>query len=374
VLDELRLPDGGLSSSIDADAAGQEGSHAVFRPDEVAAALVGVEGALSPEAACRRYQVSPEGSFEQGASVLALDLGEALARGPEEEATRLALLAARKRRPQPAIDDKVIVEWAAMAAAALAEAAAALGVPRWGQAAADIVRRLDEHFRDPEGRLLRAGRGSSRRHLAMLGDHAWLVEAMTRLYELDGEDEWLRRARAVAEDMIRLFWDGERPTILEPERGAGFFSTGSDAERLLVRPKELFDGALPSSSAVAAQSLARLAALTGEQGYSVLAERSVGLVSSVAQRQGIAVPDLVLALGWLEQGLELVVPGAPDALLAAARSSYAPFTVLVHGDGTAPLLEDRQAGLAYLCRHRSCRLPTSDPGVLVAQLRDAVQG
>ena len=321
LLDELALEAGGLASSIDADAAGVEGSHAVFRPDEVAAALEGVPGALSAEEACAFYLITPEGTFEEGSSVLARPLGAGLRRSEGAEETRRALLEARRRRPAPAIDDKVLVEWNAMAAAALAEAAAAMGVERWGLAAAELVELLDGTFHDASGRLLRAGRGEGRRHLAMLGDHAWLLEAMTRLYELDGEDRWLERAQPVAEAMLSLFWDGEIPSALEPQRGAGFFTTGHDAEQLLARTKELFDGALPSATATAVTSLIRLARLTGDADLLASAERSVELVSSILERHPLAVPDLVLALGWLEEGLEVVVPGAAGSLLGAVRGA-----------------------------------------------------
>ena len=153
-------------------------------------------------------------------------------------------------------------------------------------------------------------------------------------------------------------------------------STGSSAASLRPRTcsKELFDGALPSSSAIAAQALARLGALSGRLELSLLAERTVGLGSSMALRQPLAVPELILALGWLEVGLELVAPGPAGPLLDAARRCYSPFTVFVHGEAALPLLEGREPGLAYLCRHRSCQLPVAEPALLVAQLRDAVQG
>jgi uncharacterized protein YyaL (SSP411 family) len=375
LLDELALKDGGLASSIDADAAGAEGSHAVFRPDEVAAALEGSPGALRAEEACAFYLVTPEGSFEEGSSVLARPLGQPLRRSERAEEARRALLEARRARPAPAIDDKVLVEWNAMAAAALAEAAAAMGVERWGRAATELVELLDGTFHDAGGRLLRAGRGAGRRHLAMLGDHAWLLEALTRLFELDGDDRWLERAHRVARSMLVLFWDGELPSSLEPQRGGGFFTTGHDAEQLLARSKELFDGALPSATATAVTSLIRLGRLTGSSDLLAVAERSIELVSSILERHPLAVPDLVLALGWQDEGLEVVIPGDDGPLLAAVRGAYAPFAVTAHGHGArCILLEQRTEGLAYLCRHRVCKRPTDDAELLLAQLAAAVQG
>jgi uncharacterized protein YyaL (SSP411 family) len=375
VVDELGLGADGLASSIDADAAGREGSHAVFTPAQIAEALDGLEGVLSPSAACSHYGVTDAGTFEAGASVLCRPVGAALARGATEEATRITLLEARRSRPAPAIDDKVLVEWNAMAAAVLAEASAVLGVARWGDNAAQLVRHLDEAFRDPSGRLRRSGRGGERHHLAMLADHAWLVEAMTRMFELDGDGAWLDRAAGVAEDLVALFYDGDRPTAVNPERGGGFFTTGHDAEVVLTRSKEVFDGALPSATAVAVTALARLGSLNGDRDLLAVAERTIGLLSAILERHPLAVPDLVLALGWLGQGLEVVVPGPVGTLLTSARSTYAPFTVTAHGtSGRCVLLDDRSVGFAYLCRHRVCQRPTDDPAVLVAQMAAAVQG
>jgi uncharacterized protein YyaL (SSP411 family) len=375
VCDELALSSGGLASSVDADAAGREGSHAVFTPDEVARALEGVEGALSPDEACARYHVTEAGTFERGASVLALSPGAALARDEAHERTRLALLAARRDRPAPGIDDKVLVEWNAMAAAALARASAVLGVERWGAKAVEIVEHLDQRCRDDAGRLLRSERQGRAQHLAVLADHAWLIEAMTQLFELDGEDRWLRRAAAVAQETIELFYDGEPPSATTPESGRGFFTTGHDAPALLTRSKEVFDGALPSASAVIAISLSRLAALLGDADLEAVARRTTTLLGPLLERHPMAVPDLVLARGWLDEGLELAVPGPPGPLLEAARSPFAPFMVIAHGSSPhSDLLASRSEGLAYLCRHRVCDRPTDDPAVLITSIEAAVQG
>jgi len=371
---ELGASHGGLASSIDADAGGREGSHAVFSRDEVTDALAGIAGALSPEEAWDLYSVTQEGTFEGGASVLARGRGATLRRTAAEEATRSALLGARRARVAPGIDDKVLVEWNAMAASVLAEASAALGVERWGSLATELVTLLDEGFRNEQGRLLRTGRAGVTAHLGFLGDHAWLLEAITRIYELGGDGLMLERASAVASEMIDLFFDGEPPTRSAPEQGGGFFTTGRDAEALLVRAKDLFDNALPSATSVAVVALARLAALTGDGDSFAVAERTVGIVDSMLERSPIAVPDLILAAGWIRAGLEIAAPGPGGDLLLAARSSYAPFTLVVHGsDDRCALLHDRQPGLAYLCRHRVCEAPTGDPEALVAQLAQAVR-
>ena len=374
VLDELSLPSGGLASSVDADAAGHEGSHAVFTPAEVAAALDGVSGALAHADAVAFYGVSDEGTFEHGSSVLARRRGEPLVRSEAQEVTRRALLTARRARPQPSIDDKVIVEWNAMAASVLAEAARAWGIERFARAAESIVELLDGSFRDVNGHLHRAGRNGVVAHHGMLGDHAWLLEAMTRLFELTGEDRWLVRGHAVAHEMISRFHDGPVPTATNPDAGGGFFTTANDAEALLVRAKDLFDGALPSATATAATALARLGTLRGDADLRAIAERTVVRASKILTDHPSAVPDLVVALGWLRADVEVAVPGPRGPLLASALDSFAPFTLTVHGSAPhCALLTDRSIGSAYVCRQGVCDLPSTDPDSVVAQLASALR-
>ena len=373
VLDELLVHGGGLAASVDADAAGHEGSHAVFRPDEVKTAIDGHPLALDPDTACAFYGITAEGTFEQGASVVARRRGP-LARSEAEEATRQALLELRRTRPQPTIDDKVLTEWNAMMACALAEAAGVLGDARWAAAARQIVELIDHHQRDSTGRLLRSSRSGVASGLAMLGDHAWLVLAMTRLFELDGDGAWLSRANAVAQDMIRLFHDGTTATAGDPEHGLGFFTTGSDAPVTLARAKEVLDGALPSATSVVITALARLGRLRGDADLEAIADRTLALTSTLLIEHPLAAPDLVLALGEVRGGVEVVTPGPRSELTAVAWSTFVPFGLRVHGSSDeTPLLADRAAGMAYVCSGGTCRLPVNQTGSVVTEIDAAVR-
>jgi uncharacterized protein YyaL (SSP411 family) len=373
VLDELSLPQGGYASSVDADADGHEGSHAVFSPAQIADALAGEPGALSPKGACDFYSVSAEGSFEHGASVLARRRGPQT-RSLPEEATRAALLRTRRRRPQPAIDDKVLLEWNALFASCLAEAAGSMGDERWALEAARLVGQLERTFSTQNGRLARSARQGRADHLAMLGDYAWLIDAETRLFELEGDGAWLERAQQRAHEMIELFWDGEVPRAHQVDVGRGFFSTGRDARALVVRAKELFDGALPSASSVAATALARLAQLLGDRDLAAVAQRQVELATPILREQPTAVPDLVAALGWLVDSVEIALPGGPDALLDAVRTMAIPFGIVAFGnDPRCGLLAGREPGLAYVCRLGVCEQPVSELDELVEGIAASVR-
>ena len=163
---------------------------------------------------------------------------------PRSRRPGLALFARRSARVRPGLDDKVLTEWNAMAVAALAEAGAALGRPDW------VDRRRRDRPSSCSGSLRRGGRPlaaaawRTARSLAYAADHAWLVEAFTRLAEATGQARWIAEARAAADDLLRLFWDDEDGRLSTPP--------ASDAEALIARPKDTYDGALPSANSVAA--------------------------------------------------------------------------------------------------------------------------
>ncbi len=170
---------------------------------------------------------------------------------PEVERAKPRLLARRSTRVRPGLDDKVLLGWNALMLGALSEAAAVLDRDDWMEAARTNARFLLAELRRDDGRFLRSWRAP---YLAYAEDYAALLEALCTLAELD-DVSWLVEARTVAGELVRLFHDDE---------GGGFFTTGSDAERLVVRPKDIFDDATPSANSLAANGFLRLAALTGD--------------------------------------------------------------------------------------------------------------
>ncbi len=195
----------------------------------------------------------------------------------------MALLAARRSRPQPAVDDKVLTEWNAMAVSTLAEAAGATGSPTWAEAAQDIAEVLFARLRRDDGRWLRSLQGDEARHLALAADYAWVVDCSTRLGELTGHARWTRRAIETAVAMLELFGSD----------GGVLFTTGADADPLIVRPSDLVDGALPSANAVAANALLRLGALSGTEAFVDAATAILRAVSEPLEKNPVAFADLV---------------------------------------------------------------------------------
>jgi len=356
VLDDLTTPEGALYSSFDADAGGVEGGHATFTLQELReilpAALVGP--------AAEWYGITERGNWE-GRSIPVRPVGAPLARPPEVEAARQLLAAARRRRVQPARDEKVLTEWNALAAATLAEVASATGRSRYGTRAEEIAEFLWAAMYD-DGRLMRSWQGGRARHLGVAADHAWLAEAFLRVAEWTGAAVWRTRALEVIDQLLELFWD---------DVAGGFFTTGEDAESLVVRPKEFLDGAVPAANSVAVAALLRAGALTDDPRVDVAVDRTIALARPLLDRHPAALADLVAALPMWNGRNEIVVTGDRPDLVGEVRGRWLPAAVLAWGERDGgPLFQDRPAepGLAYVCRGRACLAPAADPRTLATQL------
>jgi uncharacterized protein len=287
-LREMRGPEGGFYSALDADSEGVEGRFYVWTVEELREAL-----GADADTAIAWLGASGQGNFDDphhpqpGLNVLE-DRGP---RPDEQSARRIRerLLDVRAQRTRPGLDDKRLTSWNALMACALADAGARLAEPRYVQAATRCAEFILEQMRDPRGRLLRTYNEGQAKIGAYLEDHAFLLEALIALFEATCEARWLEQAQALADQTIARFGDDER---------GGFFSTPSDGERLIVRRKDLEDSPIPSGSSSAALGLSRLAELTGEERYEREAVRALALVHEIAPRHPLAFGHLLQAIHW----------------------------------------------------------------------------
>ncbi|QGG95528.1 thioredoxin domain-containing protein [Actinomarinicola tropica] len=365
VLTVLRHPEGGFFSAEDADSEGVEGRFYVWSAAEV-------DEVCGDDAAAARawWGVTDAGNWE-GTNVLHRPTFGALLRPPEVERARRALWERRESRVRPGLDDKVLTEWNALMLSTLAEAAAVLQRDDWRDAAVANGEFLLTHLRRDDGRWMRswqagdATRPAAARHLAYAADHAALVDAFVRLAELTGERRWLVAATEAADALLDLFCDDEH---------GGVFTTGTDAEALVIRPKDLMDGATPSAQSLAAMALLRLGALTGERRHLDAADAILRLLSRVALDHPSSFGHLLCALHLATAGtIEVVVTGHRPDLVGVVRERFRPRAVLAWGerDDASPLWTGREDGLAYVCRNFACRRPVDDPIELVAELDTA---
>jgi uncharacterized protein len=362
-LREMRAPEGGFYSALDADSEGVEGKFYVWTVDELRAVL-----GDDADAAIAWFGASEGGNFE-GTNVLE-------SRGPEPPAKQRArirgtLLEARARRVRPGLDDKRLAAWNALMIAALADAGAVLQRDDYLDAACAAAAFVLDEMRDDEGRLLRSYNAGEARLPAYLEDHAFLLEALLVLYEATFDERWFVEARALADTIVARFADSER---------GGFFSTADDHEALIARRKDLEDTPIPAGGSSAALGLLRLAALTGEHAYEERAAGQLALLHEIAVRHPTAFGHLLQALDlYLAPRREVALAGdaaGVAALAAVAREKRRPHLVVAAGPGDGAtevaLMRDRAPvdgrAAAYVCERFVCQRPVTEPDELRALL------
>ena len=381
VLREMTHPAGGFYSAQDADSEGVEGKFFVWSPEEIRAELA--DETLTRTALA--YWGVDDGPNFESHSILFVprepaEVAETLGVGPDDLAARIAraravLYTRREKRVHPGLDDKVLASWNGLMLAALAEAASALGRPDYLAAAVRNAEFLiSSMVRD--GRLLRSWKDGQARITGYLEDHAMVGAGLLALYEATFDRRWLDESRRLAEETLRLFWNGERET---------FFDTGHDQERLVVRPRNIFDNAVPSGTSVTIEWLLRLAIVTGEERYEATALKALRPMADVMQKYpsgfGRYLSALDFHLGPVAEVAVVWPPGAERAagpLVEAVFRRYQPNRVVVGaaagapGAAGLPLLADRGAvdgrPTAYVCRRYVCQLPVTDPDALARQL------
>jgi uncharacterized protein YyaL (SSP411 family) len=363
VLREMTDPAGGFYSAQDADSEGHEGKFFVWTADEIVDVL-GREQAATALA----YWAVDRGSNFEGKNILWVP-GEP---SPETVAeARRKLHEVRERRVHPLRDDKVLAAWNGLACRALAEAGRALDRADYVAAAvknADFV--LSEMRAG--GRLLRTWKDGQAKLKAYLEDYAMVAAALVDVYEATFERRWLDEARGLADDLLRLFWDDEV---------SGFYDTGTDHEKLIVRPRNLFDNAVPCGSSVAIETLLRLEVLTGESEYRTKALAALRPMGDLMSRYPSGFGRFLCAHDFnIGPVVEIALVGRSREslrpLAAEAFGRFLPNRVVagaVGGDGAAlPLLEGRAPidgeATAFVCRNYACELPVTDPAALAGQL------
>ncbi|HEX3617011.1 MAG TPA: thioredoxin domain-containing protein [Solirubrobacteraceae bacterium] len=360
-LRELRGPEGGFCSALDADSDGVEGKFYVWTVDELRAVLGDELGA----AAISYFGAGPEGNFEDSANVLEAR-GDAPERLPE---IRCKLFGARAERVRPGLDDKRLTAWNALMISALADAGAALGREHYLDAARACAEFVLTELRDSENNLLRTWKDGRASLPAYLEDHAYLLQALLVLYEATFDERWYVEAIALADTMIERFADREN---------GGFFTTAADVPHLVSRRKDLEDTPIPSGNSAAALGLLRLARLSGDAEYERQAAGVLALYAPLALRHPLAFGHLLQALDlYLATPREVAIVGV-GPLADTLRTRYRPHLVLAgtnadSSDGTAvallrgrTLVDGQQA--AYVCERFACKLPVTGIAALEALL------
>ena len=372
VLRDMTAPDGGFFSAEDADSEGEEGKFYVWTIDEVKAVLGDQDG----ERYAKKYNFTAEGNFVDEASHkrngsniphLTRDLS------PEEkadfEAMRAKLFEARKKRIHPQKDDKILTDWNGLMIAALAKGGAVLGDESYTAAAEKAARFLLTTLSNDEGRLLKRSRNGEAGLTAHLEDYAFTVWGLINLYEATFNAEFLGHAVRLTDSMIEHFNDEEK---------GGFFMTADDAEKLLVRTRKLYGGAIPSGNAVGLLNLVRLHRMTANEAYLKKAEAVTRAFSDELHKAPSAFPLTLCGLDFFfGPSFEIVIAGKQDAddskkMIAALRKPFIPNKVVIFrpeenaeaiiklADYTEYQTARKGNATAFVCQNFTCNLPTTD--------------
>ena len=381
VLREMTDPAGGFYSTQDADSEGVEGKFFVWSPGEIVEAL----GVADGEFFNRFFDVTERGNFE-GRNILNVPLEPSKVAEemgmPEDEVmarvqqARERLYPVRELRVHPGRDEKALTSWNGLMLRSLAEGAAALGRDDYLASAVANAAFLLESLRK-DGRVLRTYKDGQAKLLGFLEDYAMLADGLVSLYEATFDRRWLDEARTLADSMIDLFWD--------PSEGV-FYDTATDHESLIVRPRDIFDNAMPCGGSAAADVLLRLGLLTGEPEYARKASASLRSVAAFFTRYPAGLGHWLGALDfYLSTPYEVALVGprsdpSTTALLDVVFGAYLPNKVVAGWDPAGgpeaiqglPLLADRTLvdgrPAAYVCENYACKLPVTEPAALAQQL------
>lgn len=359
ILSELTGQEGGFFCGQDADSQGEEGKFYTFTPEEVRAVLGNEDGAEF----CRRYGITPAGNFEGKSVPNRIGRQEEPWAADDPRLKRLARY--RRERTRLHRDDKVLLSWNAWTMLALTRARTLDG--RYLEAAIQAHRLIRTRMTDEQNRLYLRYRDGEAAHGGQLEDYAVYTLALLELYRASFDPAYLEEAMERAGQMVDLFEDRDR---------GGYFITPRDGERLIARPKETYDGAIPSGNSAAAMALQALADLTGETRWREAARRQLRFLSGAAAEHPIESSFGLLAMAKaLSSHRELVcaaAAGLPQELEAFLRTGGGEdLSVLLKtaengqllaqcAPFTAPYPVPERGAMYYLCENGACQAPTHD--------------
>jgi uncharacterized protein YyaL (SSP411 family) len=381
ILRDMTSPQGGFYTAEDADSEEEEGKFYFWTEAEM-------REILSPKDAdfvISEFNLTTEGNFKDevsakrtGNNILHLSelSGDSALRW---EPIRQALFEVREQRIHPYKDDKILTDWNGLMIAALAKASQAFDEPIYAEAAVDAADFILANLQDENGRLLHRYREGEAGIQATLDDYAFLTWGLLELYETTFGVRYLQAALRFQEQLITHFWDDS----------GGFYMTADDGEALLIRPKKVYDGAIPSGNSIAMLNLLRLSRMTANIEYEKYADSLGKAFAALVQRAPMGYTQLLSAVGFaVDTSFEIVIVGEPgaedtEAMITALRGVYVPNKVVImrpQGDD-APIIQlaeftqshhslDGQA-TAYVCIKTYCRRPTTDVEVMLSQLSES---
>ncbi|AEV69753.1 thioredoxin domain-containing protein [Acetivibrio clariflavus] len=371
VLRDMTSPEGGFYSAEDADSEGMEGKFYVWSMDEVKKVL----GEQHGEKYCKYYDITPHGNFE-GFNIPNLIKGNI----PDEERPfieecRKKLFEYREKRVHPHKDDKILTSWNGLMIAALAIGGRVLGKEKYITAAERAAKFISSKLVSNNGRLLARYRDGESAFPGYVDDYAFFIWGLIELYETTYKPVYLKQSLKLNDDLIKYFWD---------ENNGGLFYYGSDSEQLITRPKETYDGAIPSGNSVSTLNFLRLARLTGRSDLEDKAYIQFKTFSRNIENFAMGHSFFLTALLFAKsKSKEVVIVGndklESDSMINIIREEFRPFTLsMFYSDAQselkdiAPFIENYRSvegkTTAYICENYTCHDPITD----VSSFRNAI--
>ncbi len=383
VLRDMTAPEGGFYSAEDADSEGEEGKFYLWTEEEIRQVL----GSEEADLILKVFNIEKNGNFMEqatgkraGANILHLrksltEIASELKMSDQDlqkrlETARQKLFTYREKRIHPHRDDKILTDWNGLMIAAFAKGARVFDEPRYAEAAKATVDFILKNMRKSDGRLLHRYRDEQASLPAQVDDYAFLIWGMLELYETIFEVRYLQIALDLNRDLIEHFWD---------DNNGGFYFVADDGENLLVRQKEIYDGAIPSGNSVAMLNLLRLGRITANYDFEEKAARIGRAFSRNVKQSPSAYTQLMVAVDFgVGPSYEVVIAGNSQAedtkeMLKAIRTQFIPNKVMIlrpteqespdsdHlAEFTKHHLSIEGKATAYVCLNYNCRLPTTD--------------
>jgi uncharacterized protein YyaL (SSP411 family) len=398
VLRDMTSAEGGFYSAEDADSEGVEGKFYLWTPAEINTLLGAKEAGLFVNV----FNIKAGGNFEEAGPGTNIDQNILHLRKPLSdvagdmgiseqvlrrrlETSRQKLFDARKKRIHPFKDDKILTDWNGVMIAALARAGYVFDNHDCQVAASRAADFILQNLTTADGRLLKRYRQGKSGLAAHLNDYAFMVWGLIDLYQATYQVTYLSRAIALNDQMLVHFWD---------EKNGGLYITADDGEKLLVRSKEIYDGAIPSGNSVAVYNLLRLAHMTGNTDYTEKAEAIIKALSDPVKIYPAGHSQLMVALEFaLNPNYEVVIVGDRQKqdtrlMLAALRRPFIPEKIVLFRPADkstagaitaiAPFTKSMAArngqATAYVCQEFACKLPTTSIEQMLRNLRPGAGG
>lgn len=345
ILREMTVPGGGFASAQDADSNGEEGKYYLLEPWETVAIL----GESTGEAFNRHYDITPEGNFE-GKSIPNLLKSDPF--GQKFEACLPKIYAYRRERFRLHLDDKILTSWNALMIAAMCRLYRTTGGAQYLESAQKARRFMENQLCDGDT-LFVSFRDGKRGARGFLDEYANAVFAYLELYGATLEEACLERALRLCQKALADFYDGEN---------GGFYLNGKDNEALILRPKETYDGALPSGNSVMAHNLVRLYSLTGDESIGKLAKRQLDFMYAEAKRYPAGHAMFLMALSdFMQPPMKITVARKEEKDLCDLPLRVSPdaiLRVLRRPTPEYPLMNNKTT--YYVCRDRTCAPPANE--------------